>query len=489
MTAALTPSFIETDPNLIHGFEGNLVMILSPEGRMNTLGRRVNKLSGGALARLAESSVFEEMEEGSTKALDFLPGIAATAVIVVKLGKRADHAAVRRAGAAARRSAGRADAMVLAGTLKTADAFVQGFVLAAYEFTAHKTGDRKEAGSLTVMVGDKPAAEAAWVAAGAATEGVIFTRDLVNEPANVLTTVAFADRLLALEEHGLHVSVLEEKDMEQLGMGALLGVGQGSPSPSKIVVMEWNGGRDEAPFCFAGKGVVFDTGGISLKPAGGMKDMTMDMGGAGVVAGVMKTLALRKARANVVGLVGLVENMPDGHAQRPGDVVTSMKGTTIEVANTDAEGRLVLADVLHYAQETYKPAGVINIATLTGAMVIALGHENAGFFSNSDDLSKKLAKAAADTGEGAWRLPVGPGYHKQIESRVADIMNVGGRPAGSITAAAFLECFIHDGMPWCHIDIAGVASLKSATPLGPAGATGWGVRALDRLIADNYEAV
>ena len=272
-----------------------------------------------------------------------------------------------------------------------------------------------------------------------------------------------------------------------MGMEALLGVGQGSESPSKIVVMEWNGGGEEAPFCFVGKGVVFDTGGISLKPAAGMEDMTMDMGGAGVVAGVMKSLALREAKANVVGLVGLVENMPDGKAQRPGDVVTSMKGVTIEVINTDAEGRLVLADVLHYAQETFNPTGVINLATLTDAMVIALGHDTAGFFSNHDGLSKQLAKAAADEGEAAWRMPIGAPYHKQIKSRVADIKNTGGRPAGSITAAAFLERFIRDDMPWCHIDIAGVASLKGASDLAPAGATGWGVRALDRLIANDYE--
>lgn len=487
MTAAMTPSFLEADLDSIDGFEGKLVAILSPEGKMDPLARRANKLSKGALARFSESPAFEEMDEGGCKSLDFLPGISAAAVVVVKLAKRADKATARKAGAAARKAVAKSDAMVLAGTLKNTADFVQGYVLAAYEFTVHKTGDKTEPGSVSVMVGDKAAAEAAWVDVGAAAEGVVFTRDLVNEPANVLTTVEFADRLLALKKIGLKVSVLEEKDMEKLGMGALLGVGQGSPSPSKIVIMEWNGGGKEAPFCFVGKGVVFDTGGISLKPAGGMEDMTMDMGGAGVVAGVMKTLALRKAKANVVGLVGLVENMPDGLAQRPGDVVTSMKGTTIEVINTDAEGRLVLADVLHYAQETYKPTGVINLATLTGAMIIALGNDNAGFFSNSDELSKKLAKAAADANEAAWRMPIGAPYHKLIKSRVADIKNVGGRAAGSITAAAFLERFIQEDMPWCHIDIAGVASLKSASDLGPSGATGWGVRALDQLIANEYE--
>jgi leucyl aminopeptidase len=253
------------------------------------------------------------------------------------------------------------------------------------------------------------------------------------------------------------------------------------------VIREWNGGGDEQPFALVGKGVVFDTGGISLKPAAGMEDMTMDMGGAGVVAGVMKTLALRKAKANVVGLVGLVENMPDANAQRPGDMVKSMKGDTIEVSNTDAEGRLVLADVLWYAQETYKPTGVINLATLTGAIIIGLGHENAGVFSNNDELSRKFIKAAANEREGAWRMPLGTAYDKLINSRIADIKNTGGRAAGSITAAQFLQRFIQEDMPWIHLDIAGVASVKSETDFAPKGATGWGVRALDRLIADNYE--
>jgi leucyl aminopeptidase len=252
--------------------------------------------------------------------------------------------------------------------------------------------------------------------------------------------------------------------------------------------MQWHGGGDEAPFALVGKGVVFDTGGISIKPAGGMEDMTMDMGGAGVVSGVMKTLAMRKAKANVVGLVGIVENMPSDRAVRPGDVVTSMKGDTIEVINTDAEGRLVLADVLWYAQDRFAPRAMINLATLTGAMLIALGHENAGVFSNSDDLSASFLKAAGAEGEGAWRLPMSPAYDKLINSRIADMKNTGGRPAGSITAAQFLARFVKDDLPWAHLDIAGVASVKGATTLAPAGATGWGVMALNRLISDNYEA-
>jgi len=319
-------------------------------------------------------------------------------------------------------------------------------------------------------------------------EGVFFARDLVNEPANVLTTVEFAARLDTLSGLGVKVTVLEETDMAELGMNALLGVGQGSVSPSKLVVMEWQGGAEgAAPLALVGKGVVFDTGGISIKPALGMEEMTMDMGGAGTVAGVMKTLALRGAPANVVGLVGLVENMPDGNAQRPGDIVRSMKGDTIEVINTDAEGRLVLADVLWYAQEEFAPAGVIDLATLTGACVIALGHENSGVFSNNDGFSKDFLKAAEAEGEGAWRLPLGDGYDKLLKSRLADMKNVGGRPAGAITAAQFLQRFVKDGTPWIHLDIAGVALLSEASDLAPKGATGWFVRSLDRLVREGYE--
>lgn len=322
----------------------------------------------------------------------------------------------------------------------------------------------------------------------ALTDGVFFTRDLVNEPSNVLTTSEFADRLVALKDLGVDVSVLDEPELEKLGMRALLGVGQGSESPSKVVVMKWNGGEaDAAPLALIGKGVVFDTGGISLKPAGGMEDMTMDMGGAGTVAGAMKAIAGRKAKANVVGVVGLVENMPDGRAQRPGDIVKSMKGDTIEVINTDAEGRLVLCDIMWYAQEEFKPMGMIDLATLTGAVIIGLGHENTGVFSNDDPLCNAMLKAAQSEGEGAWRLPLGEGYDKLIKSNKADMKNVGGRAAGSITAAQFLQRFVKDGTPWIHLDIAGTAQTSGATTFAPKGATGWGVLALNRLVSDLFE--
>ncbi|MCB1404559.1 MAG: leucyl aminopeptidase, partial [Rhodobacteraceae bacterium] len=317
--------------------------------------------------------------------------------------------------------------------------------------------------------------------------GVFFTRDLTNEPANVLGTIEFAERLSALAELGLSVEVLEEDELERLGMRTLLAVGMGSESPSKVVVMQWRGGGDAAPLALVGKGVVFDSGGVSIKPAQGMEEMTMDMGGAGVVAGVMKTLALRKAPANVVGLVGLVENMLDGRAQRPGDVVRSMKGDTVEVINTDAEGRLVLADVLWYAQQRFEPRAIVDLATLTGAIVIALGHEKAGVFSNDDALATAFLAAAVAEGEGAWRMPLAPAYDKLLKSRIADMANVGGRPAGAVTAAQFLQRFVKDGLPWIHLDIAGVASLGKDSELAPRGATGWGVRALDRLIRDRFE--
>ena len=315
------------------------------------------------------------------------------------------------------------------------------------------------------------------------------TRDLVNEPANVLTTTEFADRLKEMERLGLEVEVLEDSELETLGMSTLLCVGQGSDSPSKVVVMQWKGGAPEdKPLALVGKGVVFDTGGISLKPGAGMEDMTMDMGGAGVVSGVMRTLAMRGAKANVVGLVGLVENMPSGNAVRPGDVITSMKGDTVEVINTDAEGRLVLCDVMWYAQERFEPVGMIDLATLTGAIIVGLGHENAGVFSNDDVLCNAFLKAAEAEGEGAWRMPLGQAYDDMLKSRIADMKNIGGRAAGSVTAAQFLQRFVKDTTPWIHLDIAGVASVKSETTLAPVGATGWGVMALNRLVQDMFEA-
>lgn len=487
MTTPLQPTFIETDLSLIDGFEGKLVVFIPPKGGLDPLARRVNKLCKGAVARFASSEDFNKMKQGDTYTLSYPAGMLAKAVIILKTDKKTDATIARKAGAAAARAAGAGDVMLLAGASRITAQIAQGFVLCQYDFTDHKTAEAPEVGKLGVMCSNPDESGTQFSDMAATAQGVFFTRDLVNAPANVLSTTEFANQLVALRKLGLKVTVLEEKELAKLGMNSLLCVGLGSETPTKMVVMEWQGGGDEQPFALVGKGVVFDTGGISLKQAGGMEEMTMDMGGAGVVAGVMKSLALRKAKANIVGLVGLVENMPDGRATRPGDVVTSMKGDTIEVINTDAEGRLVLADVLWYAQKTFNPTGVINLATLTGAIIVGLGHENAGVFSNNDELSRKFLNAAKIEGEGAWRMPMGDAYDKLIKSRIADMKNTGGRAAGSITAAQFLQRFVMPDMPWIHLDIAGVALTTTPTAVAPKGATGWGVRALDRMIADTLE--
>jgi leucyl aminopeptidase len=293
----------------------------------------------------------------------------------------------------------------------------------------------------------------------------------------------------ALEKLGIEIDVLDEKEMKKLGMGALLGVSQGSAHKPYMVVMRWNGGKKkDAPVAFVGKGVTFDTGGISIKPAAGMEDMKFDMGGAGVVSGLMKALAGRKAKANVIGVIGLVENMPSSTAQRPGDVVTSMSGQTIEVINTDAEGRLVLCDALTYVQEKYDPKLIVDLATLTGAIIIALGHENAGLFSNNDELSTQITNAGLAVNETVWRLPLSKAYDSQLKSDIADMKNVGGRPAGSITAAQFLQRFITKDRPWAHLDIAAMAWATKDSEVTPKGGTGFGVRLLDRFVADNCES-
>jgi leucyl aminopeptidase len=291
-----------------------------------------------------------------------------------------------------------------------------------------------------------------------------------------------------LRKLGVNVEVLDVKAMAKLKMGALLGVGQGSTQPSRTVIMRWNGGkRGDAPVAFVGKGVCFDTGGISIKPAGNMEDMKGDMGGAACVVGLMHALAARKAKINVVGAIGIVENMPDGNAQRPGDIVTSMSGQTIEIINTDAEGRLVLADVLWYVAKKFKPKFMIDLATLTGAIMVALGTEYAGLFSNNDQLAQRLSEVGQATGERVWRMPLGPEYDKLIDSQFADMKNTGGRHGGSITAAQFLQRFV-DETPWAHLDIAGTAMGAPKTDINQSWGSGYGVRLLDRLVAEHYEA-
>ncbi|WP_371036427.1 leucyl aminopeptidase [Rhodosalinus sp. FB01] len=486
MTRPVAVTFAETDLDTLADREGRVAVLVEESGRLDTGARRVNRLTKGAVARAVESPRFAKLKPGEAITLAWPTGMAAEAVEIVSLPRRPSVAEARKAGARVARGEGALT--VLAGNRRNAAELALGAALRAYAFTEHKGEEAPAPGPVTVMVSDPSAAEAAWVPCAARVEGVYLTRDLVSEPANILNTIQFAERLEGLRDAGVEVEVLEEPDLEKLGMGSLLSVGQGSAAPSKVVVMQWKGGAKEAaPLALVGKGVVFDTGGISLKPALGMEDMTMDMGGAAVVSGVMRTVALRKAKANVVGIVGLVENMPSGTAMRPGDVVTSMKGDTIEVINTDAEGRLVLADAMWYAQERFKPAGMIDLATLTGAMIIALGHEKAGVFSNDDKLAAAFLKAAEAEDEGAWRLPMGDAYDELIKSDIADMKNVGGRTAGSITAAQFLGRFVKEETPWIHLDIAGVARVGKDTALAPKGATGWGVLALDRLVADRFE--
>jgi len=488
-TATATVTFTETTIETLAEAEGRIAVLVTPDGKLDQSGRRINRLSKGAVERAATSEAFAKLEEGGNMVLRFAAGMAAEAVLVVKLSRRAKPDLARKAGAGIAAHRGGGGVTLLAGMQGFATELALGFVLRCYAYTAQKSSNDSDtaAPDLVVHVSDPAGAETAFAPRAAVAQGVFFTRDLVSAPANVLHTIEFAEQLLALEDLGVEVEVLDEPALEKEGMGALLGVGQGSDAPSKVVVMHWKGGDQDHPFALVGKGVVFDTGGISLKPAGGMEDMTMDMGGAGVVAGTMKALALRQAKANVVGLVGLVENMPGPNAQRPGDIVTSKKGDTIEVINTDAEGRLVLADVMWYAQERFSPSGMIDLATLTGAVIIALGHENTGVFSNDDTLCNALLSAAKVEGEGAWRLPLAPAYDTLLKSDKADMKNVGGRAAGSITAAQFLQRFVKDGTPWIHLDIAGTAQTKTATAVAPKGATGWGVRSLDRMIHTMFE--
>jgi len=364
--------------------------------------------------------------------------------------------------------------------------------LRAYRFDKYRTKEKEDQKptlvELAIAVAGAKAAEEAFQPLDRVADGVYFTRDLVSEPANVIYPATLADAARTIADEGVEIEVLGVPEMRRLGMGSLLGVGQGSEHEPRLVVMQWRGAanRSEPPVAFVGKGVTFDTGGISIKPATGMEEMKWDMGGAGTVIGLMKALAGRKARVNAVGIAGLVENMPSGNAQRPGDIVKSMSGQTIEVINTDAEGRLVLADALWYCQDRFKPKFMIDLATLTGAIVIALGHENAGLFANSDELAERIAAAGRATGERCWRLPLGEAYDKAIVSDVADMKNVGDRAAGSIIAAQFLQRFVND-VPWAHLDIAGMAWAKKDSPTCPKGATAFGVQLLNQLVQEYYE--
>ncbi|MFD0915681.1 leucyl aminopeptidase [Pseudahrensia aquimaris] len=365
-----------------------------------------------------------------------------------------------------------------------------GAKLGAYRFVKYKSDKaarKEDKFAMAFHTKTAAAAKKAWGAMDGVGDGVLLARNLVNEPANTLTPIEFAKRAKELEKLGCKVDVLDEKAMKKLKMNALLGVAQGSRNAPRMAIIRWNGGKaKDKPIAFIGKGVTFDTGGVSLKPAGGMEDMKGDMGGAAAVTGLMHALAARKAKANVIGIIACVENMNDGNAQRPGDIVTSMSGQTIEVLNTDAEGRLVLADALWYCREKYDPQFMINLATLTGAILVALGSHHAGLFSNNDELAERLTKAGTETQEKLWRMPLGPEYDKMIDSKNADMKNIGGRHAGSITAGQFLQRFVKS-TPWAHLDVAGTAMGSNKNEINQSWASGYGVRLLDRLVANNYE--
>jgi len=467
------------------------------------LGPATRRVLGDAAAQVERAAAADRFKGKSGAVLDIVAPadlkVARLAVIGCgKLNELKSQDFLKLGGIAMGRISGATDATLVAelpsGPMKpdqVADLGL-GIRLRAYTFDRYKTkpreGEEKPASAkIAIGVADADAARKAFRSREAVAGGVVLARDLVNEPANVLYPEEFARRAGALKKLGVVVEVLDAKAMKTLGMNALLGVGQGSEHESRVVVMRWNGGkRSDKPVAFIGKGVCFDTGGISIKSASGMEDMKGDMAGAACVVGLMHALAERKAKVNALGAIGLVENMPDGKAQRPGDIVTTMSGQTIEVINTDAEGRLVLADVLHYVATKYSPKFMIDLATLTGAIMVALGQEYAGMFSNDDKLAERLVEAGNATGERVWRMPLGPEYDKMIDSKFADMKNTGGRHGGAITAAQLLQRFV-DKTPWVHLDIAGTALGSPQTDINKSWSSGWGVRLLDRLVADHYE--
>ena len=478
---------------------GVLVVFADNDLRFGSATQAVLKSTGDLVTRAAAADNFKGK---SGTALDIVApqGLKASRLIVVGVGKSADLEDFVKLGGAAmgRIPAAAGDATIVlelpGGPMKPEQAadVALGVELRAYAFDRYKTKrkegeERPSQRRFTFGVANVQGGRKAWSEREAVAAGTLVARDLVNEPPNVLFPEEFARRAAALRKLGVAVEVLDERAMKKLGMNALLGVGQGSRHASRVVIMRWNGGKSGAsPVAFVGKGVCFDTGGISIKPAASMEDMKGDMAGAACVVGLMHALAGRKAAVNAVGAIGLVENMPDGNAQRPSDIVTSMSGQTIEIINTDAEGRLVLADVLWYVKSRFKPKFMIDLATLTGAIVVSLGHEHAGLFSNDDRLSERLAKAGAATGERVWRMPLSAEYDKLIDSKFADVKNTGGRMAGAITAAQFLQRFV-DKTPWAHLDIAGTGFSSPQTETNRGWASGWGVRLLERLVADHYE--
>jgi leucyl aminopeptidase len=489
---------------------GTLALLAGPEFTLASTARGLDERTKGGLKKAARAADFTGKAKTSIEILA-PAGTDAARLLLIGAGrpsKELDRLLLggyvlsqinARKGEAASLIAELADPGEASPDALAAD-LAFGALLRSYAFKKYRTTRKPEDGTdeeprdglrrLTIHCAKPDSAAKAFASRKAVAEGVFLARDLVNEPANMLGPVEFAERVRDLSSAGVEVEILDEDQLRALNMGALLAVGQGSERPSRVVVMQWHGAKSKRTktLAFVGKGVCFDTGGISMKPAGGMEDMKGDMGGAACVAGLMLALARRKAAVNAVGLVGLVENMPSGKAQRPGDIVTSMSGQTIEVLNTDAEGRLVLADVLWYAQQRFNPRFVIDLATLTGAIIVALGKEHAGLFANDDRLAAELAAAGEATGEKVWRMPLGKAYDKLIDSKNADMKNIGGRHAGAITGAQFVQRFIKD-TPWAHLDVAGAAMDSARNDINPSWASGWGVRLLDRLIWDNYEKV
>lgn len=476
---------------------GAVVLLLAEDEQLAGLAAALNEASGGGIARALEVAGFKG-QKGRT-ALLLAPVAGLTRVLAYGIGKRAELKTTvleEAGGSIAAALSGDAQVTIIAEGIPGAEAahIAYGAVLRSYRFdlyrTKEKLEDKPKLTGISVQVADATKGRAAFAPLKAVAEGIFLTRDLVTEPANILTPAVMAERCKELTKLGVKVEILGPKEMTKLGFGALMGVAQGSVQEPRMVVMQWNGAgtrRARKPLVFVGKGVTFDSGGISIKPAAGMEDMKWDMAGAGAVIGLMSALAGRKAKADVVGIVGLVENMVSGNAQRPGDVVTSYSGQTIEVLNTDAEGRLVLADVLWYAQEKFDPAFMVNLATLTGAIIVALGQEHAGLFSNDDELAQKLLAAGTETGEKLWRMPLGDAYDRAIKSDIADMKNIGGRYGSAIIAAQFIQRFVN-GKPWAHLDIAGVAWSGKETAVTPKGATAYGVRLLDQLVRAHYES-
>ena len=485
--------------------QGTLVLTALRGSKFTDTTKAVDRRIDGALRRAVKAATRFTGEKGQFLEILAPAGLRLGRIFLAGIGKGSelDRLGFEALGGAAVKKAsatGDSDLAIAVDHIPGCDVSVAesaariaaGATMGVYRFGRYRTkekADRKPSvTALTILTDPVAEARKAFKPMAAVAESVNFARDLVVEPGNVMTPKALAGRARRLDKLGVKVEVLGQTRLEKLGMGALLGVAQGSDNEPYVVTMQWNGkpGSKKTDLALVGKGVTFDSGGLSIKPSSGMEEMKFDMAGSAAVIGAMRALAARKAKANVVGVVGLVENMPSAKAQRPGDVVTSMSGQTIEVLNTDAEGRLVLADCLWYAKEKFKPGAMINLATLTGAVIVSLGYHHAGIFSNNDDLAWQLTKAGKESGEPVWRLPLGPDYDRQIDSDIADMKNIGGKGAGSITAAQFLKRFVDD-VPWTHIDIAGTAWGYKDKPTVPRGATGFGVRLLNRLVATNFE--